>query len=165
MTPFRHPAFAKVWTKLERAASELQQIEDYASTHAGELASGDWGAVNAVSLGIHDVYNGIEDVLLGLANDVDGFVPRGSALHQDIRDQMSAEVAGVRPALLEPELYRSLGELKGFRHVVRHRYGFDLDAGKVRENLDRLRRSLPAFVDAVKALEAGLTRDDGGPSG
>jgi hypothetical protein len=143
----------------------LRQIEAYASTHAYELSSGEWGAVNAVSLGIHNVYNGIEDVLLGLANDVDGFVPRGSAIHQDILDQMSAEVEGIRPALLDPELYRSLGELKGFRHLVRHRYDFGLDAGKVLENLDRLRRGFPAFVAAVQCLEACLNRDDGRPSG
>lgn len=165
MTPFRHPAFAKIGTKLERAANELRQIEAYLADHPRTFETEDWGGVSAVSLGIHNVYNGIEDVLLSLANDVDAFVPRGSTLHQDILDQMSAEVAGLRPALLSRDLYRSLGELKGFRHVVRHRYGFDLDAERVGENLARLRWSFPAFVEAVKALEASLDRDTSGPSG
>lgn len=160
MTRFSHPAFAKLSPKIERAAKELHQIEDYLSTHGSEMARGDWGAVGAVSLGLHNIYNGIEDVLLSLANDVDGLVPKGLSMHQDILDQMSAEIAGIRPAVLDRELYEALGELKGFRHLVRHRYGFDLKTDKVEENLERARMAFPAFVAAVVALENLLLLED-----
>src|SRR3546814_13517234 len=72
-------------------------------------------ATTAVSLGIHNVYNGVEDVLLSLANDVDGLVPSGPTMHQDVLDQMSAEVAGTRPAVLDAELYQSLRDRKSTR--------------------------------------------------
>src|SRR3546814_9943954 len=101
------------------------------------MSLGEWGATTAVSLGIHNVYNGVEDVLLSLANDVDGLVPSGPTMHQDVLDQMSAEVAGTRPAVLDAELYQSLSELKGFRHLVRHRYGFNLKPEQVKENFNR----------------------------
>src|SRR3546814_6541199 len=90
------------------------------------MSLGEWGATTAVSLGIHNVYNGVEDVLLSLANDVDGLVPSGPTMHQAVLDQMSAEVAGTRPAVLDAELYQSLSELKGFRHLVMHRCDFYL---------------------------------------
>jgi hypothetical protein len=48
-------------------------------------------------LGIHNIYNGIEDVMLSLANDVDGYVPTGETAHQDPLDQMSAGIEGKRP--------------------------------------------------------------------
>jgi hypothetical protein len=90
MTAFKHPAFAKLSPKIDRAAKELRQIEEYLSAHENEMSLGEWGAVGAVSLGIHNVYNGIEDILLSL---VDGLVPKGPTMHQDILDQMSAEMA------------------------------------------------------------------------
>ena len=89
MRKFKHPAFAKLATKLDRATNELAEISEYLSRHEDEMSSGEWGATSAVSLGIHNVYNGIEDALLSLANDVDGLVPGGSTMHQDLLDQMS----------------------------------------------------------------------------
>jgi uncharacterized protein YutE (UPF0331/DUF86 family) len=171
MTAFKHPAFAKLSPKIDRATRELQQIEEYLSAHGSDMSLGEWGAVAAVSLGIHNVYNGVEDILLSLANDVDGLVPSGPTMHQDVLDQMSAEITGIRPSVLDPELYQSLSELKGFRHLVRHRYGFDLKTRKVQENLDRIKQAFPSFVEAIVSLERMLTEentddnDGGGGSG
>ncbi|WP_376705259.1 hypothetical protein RQ479_12155 [Mesorhizobium sp. ISC25] len=160
MTAFKHPAFAKLSPKIARAAKELQQIEEYLSAHGSEMSLGEWGAIAAVSLGVHNVYNGIEDILLSLSNDIDGLVPQGPTMHQDVLDQMSAEIAGIRPAVLDPELYQSLSELKGFRHLVRHRYGFDLKTDRVQENLDRVKEAFPSFVEAIVYLESTLTEEN-----
>ncbi|KAB1125115.1 hypothetical protein F4V90_10460 [Neorhizobium galegae] len=111
-------------------------------------------------MGIHNVYNGIEDSLLSLARDVDGLVPSGPTMHQDVLDQMSAEIDGIRPSVIDPELYESLTELKAFRHLVRHRYGFDLKPDKVIENLDRIRKAFPSFVNAVVRLEKTMAAED-----
>lgn len=161
MTVFRHPAFARLSPKLDRAAKELREVEAYLQAHRGELTDGEWGPASALSLGIHNIYNGIEDILLSLAKDVDGLVPSGPTMHQDVLDQMSVEIEGVRPALLSVQLYEALAELKGFRHLVRHRYGFDLKAEKVEENLERIRWSFPDFVAAVVSLERVLTATNG----
>ncbi|WP_370649318.1 hypothetical protein [Neorhizobium galegae] len=111
-------------------------------------------------MGIHNVYNGIEDSLLSLARDVDGLVPSGPTMHQDVLDQMSAEIDCIRPSVIDPELYESLTELKAFRHLVRHRYGFDLKPDKVIENLDRIRKAFPSFVNAVVRLEKTMAAED-----
>ncbi|WP_341850399.1 hypothetical protein [Bradyrhizobium brasilense] len=71
---------------------------------------------------------------------------------------MSAAIDGKRPALPG----------KGFRHVARHRYGFDLDPRKVDEDLARVRAAFPAFVKAVTCLERMMTaakKADDEPSG
>ncbi|MBZ0161563.1 MAG: hypothetical protein K8H74_02495 [Notoacmeibacter sp.] len=159
MTAFRHPAFAKLSPKIDRAAKELREVERYLTAHGSELSDGEWGAVSAVSLGIHNIYNGIEDILFSLAKDVDGLVPSGPTMHQDVLDQMSAEIASSRPAMLGQDLYEALTELKGFRHLVRHRYGFDLKAEKVQENFERAREALPSFVAAIVSLERALTEE------
>jgi hypothetical protein len=80
-----------------------------------------------LALGVHNVYNGIEDVMLNLANDIDGYVPTGESAHQDLLDQMSAAIERKRPALLSSDLYGLLVELKGFRHVS----GTDTDSSSI----------------------------------
>lgn len=162
MASFSLPAFARLTPKIRRAERELAQMEAFYEKHAAEMAAGDWGTMSAISSGIHNVYNGIEDILLGLARDIDDDVPTGSSAHQDVLDQMASEVAGTRPPLIDLDLYEALTELKAFRHLVRHRYGFDLKPDKVIENLELVRRVFPAFVAAITALEAAM-KEDGTP--
>lgn len=159
MTLFSLPIFGKLSPKIARAERELAQMEQYYDRHSGEVAEGDWGAMSAVSLGIHNVYNEIEDILLSIARDVD-FVPMGAFAHQDVLVQMTAEVAGTRPALLDTDLHEALTELKGFRHLVRHTYGFDRKPDKVIENLKLFQNVFPKFIAAVTELEKTMREGD-----
>ncbi|OWV68188.1 hypothetical protein ATY76_14280 [Rhizobium sp. R339] len=95
-----------------------------------------------------------------IAKDVDDYVPTGGSAHQDILDQMAAEIAGTRPALLDLELYDALFEVKGFRHLVSHKHGFDLKPDKVVTNLELLESAFPAFIDAVIQLERAMRSGD-----
>lgn len=156
---FRHPAFARLSPKLEWARTELAELQKYSGKHHDALLAGDWGATSAISLGVHHIYNGIEDILLSLARDIDDDVPGGATIHQDLLDQMVAGIDGIRPPVLDANLYESLSELKGFRHLVRHRYGFDLKPDKVRDNLEQVAVALPAFIEAVCSLEQVLLEE------
>jgi hypothetical protein len=119
----KHPGFAKIATKLDRAKQELDRIDGFLnSIKDSERSVNDWAHGSALALGVHNIYNGIEDAMLSFANDIDGYVPTGVSAHQDLLDQMSAAIEGRRPALLDAKLYGLLVDLKGFRHVVRHRY-------------------------------------------
>jgi hypothetical protein len=109
MTSFSLPVFSRLSPKINRAERELAQIERYCDSNSSEVAAGDWGAMSAVSLGIHNVYNGIEDILLSLARDIDDSVPTGASAHQDVLDQMAAEVAGTRGATRSRPLRGSHG--------------------------------------------------------
>lgn len=91
--PFRLPEFSRLAPRLDRSARELGQLLDFYSRHEAEVAAADWGALSAVSLGVHNVYNGIEDILMSLARDLDGSAPSGPTVHQDILDQMAAAIA------------------------------------------------------------------------
>jgi uncharacterized protein YutE (UPF0331/DUF86 family) len=170
MTSFSLPIFAKLSPKIARAERELAQMEQYYDGHSLEMAEGDWGAMSAVSLGIHNVYNVIEDILLSIARDVDGSVPTDASTRQNIVGQMAADVAGTRPALLDLDLHKALTELQGFRHLVRHTYGFDRKPHKVIENLKLLQNLFPEFIAAVTELEKTMREGDDhdsrdGPSG
>lgn len=152
MTPFTLAEFSRLSSRLARCERELGQLGDFFDRHREDILLGDWGAVSAASLGVHNVYNGIEDILMSLARDLDGSAPTGPTVHQDILDQMAAELAGCRPALLPPALHLELSELKGFRHLVRHKYGFDLKPEKVVDNVQRLQRAYPVFAQELTDL-------------
>ena len=156
-----HPAFAKLGPKLERVRREIGSLDDFLRRYdslAPEMVS-EWGRTTAVASAVANAYNGIEDVLTNIARDIDGAVPQGESSHQDLLDQMRAELRDTRAALLDERLHGQLTELKGFRHRVRHNYGFDLDTEKSTENLERLREAFPAFVEALRTLERSMTRE------
>lgn len=100
MISSKHPAFAKLVTKLDRAGHELGKIDGYLdSIKDSDRPVNEWARGSALAPGVHNIYNGVEDVMLNLANDVDGYVPTGESAHQDLLDQMSAAIDGKRPAL------------------------------------------------------------------
>lgn len=51
--------------------------------------------------------------------------------HTGLLKRMLIEIDGVRPNLLSESSYKILDELRGFRHVFKHTYGYELDAERV----------------------------------
>src|SRR5437870_1326833 len=61
----KHPAFAKLATKLDRAGQELVKIDGYLhSIKRADHPVNGWARTSALALGVHNIYNGIEDVML-----------------------------------------------------------------------------------------------------
>lgn len=72
---------------------------------------------------------------------------------------MTAEMPGVRAAVLSPDLFPTLDRYRGFRHVVRNVYAYVLDPRLVAvlvEDLpqasERLGVQLAAFADELEAI-------------
>lgn len=76
---------------------------------------------------IADSYEGIEKAFQKIASDLDGFVPQGADWHAALIVQMESVVGG-RTAVISRDLAERLNDLRGFRHIVRHRYGSRLRA-------------------------------------
>ena len=78
---------------------------------------------------------------------------------------MTAEMPGVRAAVLSPDLFPTLDRYRGFRHVVRNVYAYVLDPRLVAvlvEDLPQasedLRAQLATFADVLEAI-AGAADD------
>lgn len=82
-----------------------------------------------------------------VAERVDGSVPRGANWHQELLQQMAAELPGARPAVVDADLAQRLEEYLGFRHVVRNAYAQRLDPARIAALVARL----PAVWSEVKA--------------
>ena len=104
--------------------------------------------VDATALNLHGFYAGLERIFELIADGVDQAKPDGARWHQNLLRQMAAEVPGVRPAVITSQLRDQLDKYRGFRHVVRNVYTYNLDATLI----DHLVGQLPDV--ATKAEEA-----------
>lgn len=87
--------------------------------------------VDATALNLHGFYAGVERVLETIASVVDQSKPTGSNWHQELLRQMSAAIPKVRPPVLTIETRDQLDRYRGFRHVVRNVYTYNLDPAQV----------------------------------
>ena len=141
------PIFARLAHQLDKAEQELRRIEDAVRLFDGMEASpaATWARRTSIAGGVEGVYSGLEGILKGIAEDIDGHVPQGSAWHAKLLETMALDVSGVRPAAVSPETHRLLDELRRFRHAVRSNYGIDLRDPDIDANLERVRRVVPLF--------------------
>jgi hypothetical protein len=109
-------------------------------------------AVAAVALYLQNLYTALEALLLRIAADLDGSVPAGDEWHRELLGQMTLEISGVRPLLLDSRLHADLDLMRRFRHVVRHAYAADYDWREMQPVLDAAERSMQALPDAVAQL-------------
>ncbi len=116
--------------------------------------------LDGVALNLHGFYSGLEHIFEKIASSVDESVPTGSNWHQELIRQMSIEVSGVRPAVISAELRIALEEYRGFRHIVRNVYTYQLNPEKLerlilmlRETLSTAERELLAFAKFLESAE------------
>lgn len=92
---------------------------------------------SGVAKALHDAYSGYEKIFEEIADEVDGGKPGGDAWHRKLLSQMR-QPTSVRPAVLPPDLFDEIDDLRGFRHVFRASYGGDLRTDEIMRKFSRL---------------------------
>ena len=75
---------------------------------------------------LHSFFNGIENILLTIAKNIDKNVPSDSNWHKTLITQMTKENETRKPVLSE-EMKDELKKYLTFRHFFRHSYSFHLE--------------------------------------
>ena len=132
--------------------SELSSLADLDGELAKAPRHDDTYSLRARGSILHDFYNGIERVFLRIARELNGGVPRGDQWHRDLVDDMTLEIPEVRPAVIDQDLARALGDYLRFRHLFRNVYGGVLDAERMASLEERLPETLAAFRQRVEAF-------------
>ena len=103
---------------------------------------------------LHDFYGGIERIFIRIAEELNGGVPQGERWHRQIVTDMTLEIPGVRPAVIDAALADELGDFLRFRHVFRNVYGSLPQTERMRPLEERLpsvlaatRRHVGAFTE------------------
>jgi len=125
---------------LSAVARRTQAIWDHAGRNKDDYY------VDATALNLHSFYAGVERLLELIANVIDRTKPTGASWHQELLHQMTADIPGVRPAVLASSTRDRLDRYRGFRHVVRNVYTYNLDP----EQVGLLVKQLPATMAALE---------------
>jgi hypothetical protein len=144
-----------------RIRNELPNVERALLRAAGSFKEAQRNAddryLDSVALNLHGFYNGPERLFELIASAIDRHVPTGENWHQVLLQQMSQETPNARPAVLRERTYQQLDEYRGFRHVVRNIYAFNLDPAKLKKLVDaapplfeQARLELLAFADFLE---------------
>jgi hypothetical protein len=143
---------AEIEADLKDLAQLVREIEETARTLPPEPSHRDKAALGAF---VHSFYNGIENILKRLAQEIDHSIPIGEGWHRALLRRMATEVPGVRPAVLQQETAEALEPYLGFRHFFRHAYTFHIEweklqplIEKVGEVFERVRNDLERFFTA-----------------
>ncbi len=153
--------------RIEQSLEDLEAIVSRAETLADKYrVSLDDGYLDGVALNLHTFYSAIERIFEDIARTMDADVPSGPDWHRDLLIQMSAEIAGTRPPAISRETRLILDEFRGFRHVVRNIYAFNLNADRVLELsrkadacLSSVQNDLHIFIDFIIRLNKAPDND------
>jgi len=125
-----------------RLTKELQELERVVERCLDiwqqSEASGDDRYLDGVALNLQSFYTGLERIFELVVSEIDQDHPAGPSGHQELLRLAAAEVPRLRPALISDATRNTLDRYRGFRHVARNIYAFNLD----REQLVPLVRDL-----------------------
>ena len=121
------------WENIEKSSQRtLEGWQKFQNSHYDSLY------LDAVALNLHNFYNGIERILEIIATVIDKKIPEGDKWHQNLLQQMTKEISGIRPAVISINSYEYLNEYRRFRHLVRNIYAFELDADRLKVLIEKL---------------------------
>lgn len=153
-----HAALA---ARIRETLLEIEHVVDRAEGLAAKAQrTGDDGFWDGVALNLHGFYAGVERIFEDIARTLEGSVPESGDWHRDLLLQMSADVAGVRPAVLARGTRQCLEEYRGFRHVVRNVYTFSLRPSRLQELVSGLRRCFDSASRDIRHFATFLSKLD-----
>lgn len=133
--------------RLNQECQKLQIVVDKASSQAAKAqTTGDSDYLEAAALSLQNFYMGVERAFEEIAKQVDESLPQGGSSHRDLLEQMALEILEIRPPVIQSQTLAQLHHYRGFRHVVIHQYGFELNLKRIQE----LVIDLPQCFDVVR---------------
>lgn len=98
----------------------------------------------AIATFLHNIYNGIENILKQILKAKGDEIPRTETSHKDLLE-LSVSL-GIIPEKLSDQLYEYLT----FRHFFVHAYGFMLEEAHLRNLADNISNVWSQFLSAIQ---------------
>lgn len=131
--------YAVLVARLQNELNRLDQVAKIAKIQAEKAQrTGDADFLQAAALSLQNYYMGVERIFEEVAKQVDRSLPSGSSSHQELLEQMGLEIPQTRPPLLSPDTVIQVSQYRAFRHIVMHRYGFELQPARAKELVEQL---------------------------
>lgn len=138
-------------TALERVERQMESLladVDEAPT---------WVELYAIAGMSHEFYNGIERIFERIVVTLGEGLPKGSAWHVDLLDQVAIPTE-TRPVIIGSPLQDRLTEYLKFRHFFRHAYGHTLEWDRLRWQAEEMSETLRLLIEQLMAFFEGAGR-------
>jgi hypothetical protein len=109
----------EIWTRLLDDLAMTNPESPEKKSHLGYL--------------LHNLYCSIENLMQETARTFENRLDDPSRYHRELLQRLHLEVPGIRPSLWSSRSYHLLNELRGFRHIFRHAYDYELDEVRLRQ--------------------------------
>lgn len=145
------PTYRSVAGRIRQELPALKRVTLRAISAFEEgLRTGDDRFFDSAALNLHAYYSGVEQLFEQIAKRIDGSVPEGPGWHVDLLGQMASSIAEVRPPVISSDVQAQLDRYRGFRHVVRNVYTFNLDSQQMKSLVDDLPRAFEVLQAALE---------------
>jgi uncharacterized protein YutE (UPF0331/DUF86 family) len=110
----------------------------------------------AVAYLLHNIYCALENAFEQISRTFENHITNPAQWHRELLAKMFLEIPTVRDAVLPAGLRHFLNDLRGFRHLFRHSYDFQLDPEKLRRLVRDWTQAQPTLLAALRHFRDGL---------
>ena len=122
---------------LDAQMNEIAKIHEKLLNRIAKIKTDDEAILESIAYQIHNLYCAAEDLLKIIASCFENNISNSGQWHSLLLQRMSMEIPGIRPALLSPNTYSILNNLRGFRHFFRHAYGANVEYEHLKINWEK----------------------------
>ena len=123
--------------------------------------------LDGVAFNLQAFYTGVERSLELIIAQVDQDRPAGPNWHQVLLQTAATEIHQLRPAVISLATQDVLDRYRGFRHVARNIYGFEIDVEQLtplihdlRDTFERFKGDLERFAQLLAQAESDQEQDE-----
>jgi uncharacterized protein YutE (UPF0331/DUF86 family) len=158
MTAGEPESRAALWAVIRKDLEAISRMNGQLERLSEGLAASepDFRDLAAVAYTIHNLYNALENSFDQISRSCENHITDPAQWHRELLEKMFLEIPGVRPAVLNEESRRLLNDLRGFRHVFRHSYDFQIDSERLRLLVERWRSGYARVQASLQSFAAAL---------
>jgi uncharacterized protein YutE (UPF0331/DUF86 family) len=155
------PRLASLAAMITRALESIERLDRELTTltPAVNAPTPAFRDVAAAAYVLHNIYGALENTFEQVSRTFENHITDPAQWHRELLTKMFLEIPKIRPALLPPELRGFLNDLRGFRHIFRHAYEFELDPEKLKLLLRDWDKSRASLISAISAFRDRLLHD------
>ena len=154
------PVLASLSAVLQHDLSSIERLNDDLQAYIPRLQRDvcEFRDLAAAAYLLHNIYNALENTFAQISRTFENHVTDPVHRPKELLEKMFLEIPEIRAAVLPEHLRKFLNDLRGFRHLFRHSYDFDLDRDRLVALLENWRRSKPALIKALADFRNDLLR-------
>jgi hypothetical protein len=148
---------ATLFAILESDVTSIQKMDSQLGEIDLPVEGASFRDLAAIAYILHNIYNAFENSFEHISREFENNVKDVSHWHKELLGKMFLDIPGFRPAVFPAVCRHLLNELRGFRHIFRHSYDFDLDSERLKtlvehwnEQKDFILGSLIEFGDLLR---------------